>query len=71
MRTANVVATRLWVYRWIHQLVCASDVEVYLREAKRRNGDGSTGAYLQLAHGERHPVTGVPSAKVGIVRCLA
>lgn len=39
-------------------------VGVYLREAKRRNRDGSTVAYLQLAHSERHPVTGVPSAKV-------
>jgi Transposase DDE domain len=39
-------------------------VGVYLRETKRRNRDGSTVAYLQLAHSERHPVTGVPSAKV-------
>jgi hypothetical protein len=37
---------------------------VYLREAKRRNRDGSTVAYLQLAHNERHPVTGAPTAKV-------
>jgi transposase len=37
---------------------------VYLRETKRRNRDGSTVAYLQLAHSERHPLTGVPSAKV-------
>jgi len=37
---------------------------MYLRETKRRNRDGSTVAYLQLAHSERHPVTGVPSAKV-------
>jgi Transposase DDE domain len=35
-----------------------------LRETKRRNRDGSTVSYLQLAHSERHPVTGVPSAKV-------
>ena len=35
-------------------------VGVYLRETKRRNRDGSTVAYLQLAHSERHPVTGVP-----------
>ncbi len=39
-------------------------VGVYLREAKRRNRDGSTVAYLQLAHNERHPVTGAPTAKV-------
>jgi hypothetical protein len=39
-------------------------VGVYLRETKRRNRDGSTVAYLQLAHSERHPDTGVPSAKV-------
>jgi hypothetical protein len=37
---------------------------VYLRETKRRNRDGSTVSYLQLARSERHPVTGVPSAKV-------
>jgi transposase len=37
---------------------------VYLRETKRRNRDGSTVSYLQLAHSERNPVTGVPSAKV-------
>jgi Transposase DDE domain len=37
---------------------------VYLRETRRRNRDGSTVSYLQLAHSERHPVTGVPSAKV-------
>ncbi|HXZ77372.1 MAG TPA: IS1634 family transposase [Streptosporangiaceae bacterium] len=37
---------------------------MYLRETKRRNRDGSMVSYLQLAHSERHPVTGVPSAKV-------
>jgi hypothetical protein len=37
---------------------------VYLRETKRRNKDGSTVSYLQLAHNERHPVTGSPVAKV-------
>ena len=35
-----------------------------MRETKRRNGDGTVVSYLQLAHSERHPVTGVPSAKV-------
>jgi hypothetical protein len=37
---------------------------VYLRETKRRNNDGSVVSYLQLAHNERHPVTGSPVAKV-------
>ncbi|HLI43869.1 MAG TPA: IS1634 family transposase [Acidimicrobiales bacterium] len=37
---------------------------MYLRETKRRNKDGSTVSYLQLAHNERHPVTGSPVAKV-------
>jgi len=37
---------------------------VYLRETKRRNRDGGVVRYLQLAHSERHPDTGVPSAKV-------
>jgi hypothetical protein len=37
---------------------------VYLRETKRRNKDGSTVSYLQLAHNERHSVTGSPIAKV-------
>jgi hypothetical protein len=37
---------------------------VYLRESSRRNKGGSKVAYLQFAHNERHPVTGVPVAKV-------
>jgi len=37
---------------------------VYLRETKRRNKDGSTVSYLQLAHNERHAETGSPVAKV-------
>jgi hypothetical protein len=37
---------------------------MYLRETRRRNRDGSTVAYLQLAHNERHPDTGAPTAKV-------
>jgi len=37
---------------------------VYLRETRRTNRDGSVVRYLQLAHNERHPVTGSPGAKV-------
>jgi hypothetical protein len=37
---------------------------MYLRETRRRNRDGSTVSYLQLAHNERHPTTGVSTAKV-------
>lgn len=37
---------------------------MYLREARRRNRDGSVVSYLQLAHNERHPETGVSTAKV-------
>jgi hypothetical protein len=37
---------------------------VYLRETRRTNRDGSVVRYLQLAHNERHPVTGSPVAKV-------
>lgn len=37
---------------------------MYLRETRRKNVDGSVVRYLQLAHSERHPVTGVPAAKV-------
>jgi DDE family transposase len=37
---------------------------VYLRETRRTNRDGSVARYLQLAHNERHPQTGVPTAKV-------
>ena len=48
----------------LEQWICANAVGVYLRETKRRNRDGSVVSYLQLAHSERHPVTGVPSAKV-------
>ena len=39
-------------------------VGVYLRESSRRNKDGSKVTYLQLAHNERHPTTGVPMARV-------
>ena len=35
-----------------------------MRESSRRNKDGSKVTYLQLAHNERHPITGVPVAKV-------
>jgi hypothetical protein len=37
---------------------------VYLRETRRTNKDGSVVRYLQLAHNERHPLTGSPVAKV-------
>ena len=37
---------------------------MYLRETRRKNKDGSTVSYLQLAHNERHPLTGAPTAKV-------
>jgi hypothetical protein len=37
---------------------------VYLRETRRRNKDGTVVSYPQLAHNERHPVTGSPVAKV-------
>jgi hypothetical protein len=43
-------------------MCCA--VGVYLRETRRSNRDGSVVRYLQLAHNERHPVTGSPVAKV-------
>jgi hypothetical protein len=37
---------------------------VFLRETRRTNRDGSVVPYLQLAHNERHPVSGNPVAKV-------
>jgi IS4 transposase len=37
---------------------------VYLRETRRKNKDGSVVSYLQLAHNERHPVSGSPVARV-------
>jgi DDE family transposase len=37
---------------------------VFLRETRRVNRDGSVVSYLQLAHNERHPVSGNPVAKV-------
>jgi hypothetical protein len=37
---------------------------MYLRETKRTNRDGSVVRYLQLAHNERDPESGVPSARV-------
>lgn len=43
------------------QVLC---VGMYLRQTRRTNRDGSTVSYVQLAHNERHPVTGAPTAKV-------
>lgn len=37
---------------------------MYLRTTTRKNKDGSTVQYVQLAHNERDPETGVPKAKV-------
>jgi hypothetical protein len=37
---------------------------MYLRETRRRNGDGSEVSYLALAHNERDPVTGTPKARI-------
>ncbi len=37
---------------------------MYLRETRRRNRNGSTVSYLQLAHNARHRQTGAPTAKV-------
>jgi len=37
---------------------------MYLRESRRTNRDGTVVRYLQLAHNERHPVSGQPVAKV-------
>src|SRR5665648_509715 len=37
---------------------------MYLRETRRKNRDGSSVGYLQLAHNERNQLTGNPTAKV-------
>lgn len=37
---------------------------MYLRRTRRKNKDGSTVEYLQLAHNERDPVSGAAKAKV-------
>jgi hypothetical protein len=37
---------------------------MYLRSTKRKNKDGSTVEYFQLAHNERHPETRKPIAKI-------
>lgn len=37
---------------------------MYIRTTSRKNKDGSTVQYLQLAHNERHPTTGQSQAKV-------
>jgi len=37
---------------------------MYLRTTKRKNKDGSVVEYYQLAHNERHPVTGKPVARI-------
>jgi hypothetical protein len=37
---------------------------MFLRETRRKSQDGSVVSYLQLAHNERHSVSGNPVAKV-------
>jgi transposase len=37
---------------------------MYLRETRRTNRDGGVVSYLQLAHNERHPISGAPTAKI-------
>jgi hypothetical protein len=37
---------------------------MYLRTTRRKNKNGSSAEYYQLAHNERHPVTGKPVAKI-------
>jgi IS4 transposase len=44
--------------------LCGIVVDMYLRETKRRNRDGSEVAYLALAHNERDPDTGTPKARI-------
>ena len=39
-------------------------VDMYLRETKRRNRDGSQVSYLALAHNERDPHSGTPKARI-------
>ena len=39
-------------------------VSMYLRSTKRKNKDGSSVEYYQLAHNERHPITRKPVAKI-------
>src|SRR6266498_725791 len=58
------VGTRCVACRSTSQQVECLGVGVYLREARRRNRDGTTVSYLQLAHNQRHPVTGASTAKV-------
>src|SRR5512144_708888 len=62
--SSESVGTRVGACRARVQRVWWFDVGMYLRETKRRNRDGSTVSYLQLAHSERRSVTGVPSPKV-------
>lgn len=42
----------------------SSVVDMYLRETRRRNRDGSQVSYLALAHNQRDPDTGVPKAHI-------
>jgi hypothetical protein len=37
---------------------------MYLRTTQRKNKDGTVTVYYQLAHNERHPVTGKSSARI-------
>jgi transposase len=37
---------------------------MYVRTTRRKNKDGSVAEYYQLAHNERHPITGKPVARI-------
>jgi transposase len=47
-----------------HSAVYAILVGMYLRKISRKNRDGSTVTYLQLAHNQRDPLSGVVKAQV-------
>ena len=44
--------------------ICIVQAIMYLRKTKRKNKDGSVAQYYQLAHNERHPVTGKSTARI-------
>lgn len=44
--------------------MCGNIIGMYIRTTSRKNKDGSKIQYLQLAHNERHPITGQSQAKV-------
>lgn len=59
-----MVGTRIISYVLTYRCIHDIKVSMYLRSTKRKNKDGSSVEYYQLAHNHRHPVSRKPAAKI-------